>query len=336
MCDSKKAKRPKGTSLQTLTKIPDLGVLGGKGLELLLDLVLPLLEVEASLVVVLDLLASSGLLLLGGDVNRVSTDGLVGLLVHFLNVIRLDTSSQELGELLLVLVVVFLFEVAHVISNMATIDVRAKDFGIQFLGLGIVTGETVLAVGNEDTTIGGSLHGSENTRTGGGALETSIQEALEGARGILSGLSHGDSAIWLFNTLVLVSKTELGQDATSDKETSGVGGSPVGQTTLDTVLGKFVRVSGGKNKVTLELGIDNLADNVRVGEADNKTVLGGVVLVLGLDNKTLASVVVSLALYFTLNGSTPWLITRLVPWSIGWWADMEWGQGCCCCKWIVR
>jgi hypothetical protein len=178
-----------------------------------------------------------------------------------------------------------------------TIDVGAEDLSIELLGLSIETGETVLTVGDEDTTIGGSLHGSEDTGTGGGALKTDIQEALEGTGSILDGLGHRDGAIGLGDTLVLVGKTELGQDTTSNEETGGVSGSPVGQTTLNTVLGELMSISRGKNKVTLELGVHDLADDVSVGEADNKTVLGGVVLVLGLNDKTLASVVVGLTLY---------------------------------------
>jgi hypothetical protein len=38
----------------------------------------------------------------------------------------------------------------------------------------------------------------------------------------------------------------------------------------------------------------NLADDVLVGDANDKTVLGGSVLVLGLNDETLASVVVGL------------------------------------------
>jgi hypothetical protein len=247
-------------------------------------------------VVVLDLLAGSGLLLLGGDVGGVLTDGVVGILVHLLEIVGLNTGGDELGELLLVLVIVILLEVTHVVSNVTTIDVRAENLGIELLGLSIETGETVLTVGDEDTTIGGSLHGSEDTGTGRGTLKTDIQEALEGTGSILNGLGHGDGTIGLGDTLVLVGKTELGQDTASDEETSAVGGSPVGQTSLDTVLGELVSVSRGKNKVTLELGVDDLADDVSVGEADNKTVLGGVVLVLGLNDKTLAGVVVGLTL----------------------------------------
>jgi hypothetical protein len=72
--------------------------------------------------------------------------------------------------------------------------------------------------------------------------------------------------------------------------------SPVGQTTLDAVTRKFVRVGSSKNVIALELGVDDLANDVLVGETDNQSVLGRVVLVLGLNNQTLASVVVGLTL----------------------------------------
>lgn len=50
-------------------------------------------------------------------------------------------------------------------------------------------------------------------------------------------------------------------------------------------------VGGGKGKAYLELGVDNLDDDVLVGEPDHEPVLGGVVLVLGLRDKTLPGVV---------------------------------------------
>jgi hypothetical protein len=107
-----------------------------------------------------------------------------------------------------------------------------------------------------------------------------------------------DGTIGLSETFVLVSKTELGEDTTGQKETSGIGSSPVGQTTLDTESGKFVSVSGSKNEIALELGIDDLTDDVLVGETDDHSVLGRVVLVLGLNDKSLSGIVVGLTLYF--------------------------------------
>lgn len=69
---------------------------------------------------------------------------------------------------------------------------------------------------------------------------------------------------------------------------------------FDTVTLKLVAVGGAEDFIAGDLGGDNLADDVFVGKADDKTVLGGVVFILGLGNETLASVVVSLSCSTTL------------------------------------
>jgi len=263
---------------------------------LLSNLVVALLLVEALLLVGLGLVASSGLLLLGQLGAGVLTDSSVSLSVHVLDIISSDVTSNEASELLLVTLLIFVLEVLHVLRDVDTVDVVAEKFSIKRLALNVETGETVLTVGDVDTTIRGTLDGTEETGTSGGTLETDIKESLEGTGAVLDGLSHLDSAIGLSDTLILLIKTELGKSTTSNKETSSVGGSPVGQTTLDTIAGKLVGVGGSKNVITLELGIDDLADDVLVGETDNESVLGRVVLVLGLNNQTLAGVVVGLTL----------------------------------------
>lgn len=55
-------------------------------------------------------------------------------------------------------------------------------------------------------------------------------------------------------------------------------------------------VGRGQDKVALNLGIDDLANDIRVGETNDKTILGGIVLVLILNDQTFTSIVVSLAL----------------------------------------
>lgn len=55
-------------------------------------------------------------------------------------------------------------------------------------------------------------------------------------------------------------------------------------------------VGRGEDDITLDLGVDDLGDDVLVGEADDETVLGAVVLVLGLGDEALSGVVVGLAL----------------------------------------
>ena len=107
---------------------------------------------------------------------------------------------------------------------MTTEDVLFEDLSIQLLGLWVVTGETLLVVGNVDTTVASTLEGTEHTRTSRSALETDIEVALEGAGGILliESLSQSELTIGLSDTLVFVGKTELGQSTTSNEETSGI------------------------------------------------------------------------------------------------------------------
>jgi hypothetical protein len=56
-----------------------------------------------------------------------------------------------------------------------------------------------------------------------------------------------------------------------------------------------VGIGGAKDFVSTELRSDKLADDVSVGESNDKTVLGRVVFVLGLSDEALAGVVVGLA-----------------------------------------
>jgi hypothetical protein len=236
------------------------------------------------------------LLLLAGLGGGVLTDSLVSLGVHVLDLVGGDALLEEGSELLLVALLIFLLEVLHVLSNVDTEDVVAEELVIVGLGLNVVTRETRAGVGDVETTVGGTLQGTKDTGTSRGAGNTDVKEGLEGTGTLLVGLSLLDSAIGLGDTLVLVSKAKLGQDTAGKEQTGGVGSRPVGQTTLDAVAGKLVGVGSGQDKVTLELGVHDLADNVTVGEANHQSVLGRVVLVLGLDDQPLASVVVGLAL----------------------------------------
>jgi hypothetical protein len=54
-------------------------------------------------------------------------------------------------------------------------------------------------------------------------------------------------------------------------------------------------IGGAEDFIASELRGDNLADDVSVGESNDKAVLGRVVFVLGLSNEALAGIVVGLA-----------------------------------------
>lgn len=251
---------------------------------LLADTVVALLLVEGSLG---ELLASMMVndSLGGGLAGRVSTDGLMSLSVHLLKVISIDAGLDELGELAVV-ELGLLRELAHVISNVTTKDVLTEDLSIASVLLGIVAGEALLAVRNVDTAIDGSLEGTKDLGTSGGTTKTNIEEGLEGTGTLLHVELGGLEA-------------KGGQSTTSAEETSAISSSPVGQTNLDTISGELMRVGRGQDHITLNLGIHKLTDDVGVGAADDETVLGGVVLVLVLDDEALTGIVVGLTLTAT-------------------------------------
>merc|ERR1711939_625742 len=197
-----------------------------------------------------------------------------------------------LAEALLVL----FFERLHELSNVAAEDVVAESVGVELLGLGVVAREALGVVGDEDAAVRGTLHGAKDTCAGRSAGEANVEEALEGAGAVLDGLGHGVRAIGLRLAFVLVCEAELGQGTAGDEKAGRVGGGPVGETVLNAVARELVGVGGGEDVVALDLGVHDLADDVAVGDADDKAVLGGVVLVLGLADEALAGVVVRLAL----------------------------------------
>ena len=64
---------------------------------------------------------------------------------------------------------------------------------------------------------------------------------------------------------------------------------------LDSVTLKLVTVGCAEDFVASDLGGNDLANDVFVGEADDEAVLGSVVFVLGLSDETLTGIVVGLA-----------------------------------------
>lgn len=226
----------------------------------------------------------------------------MGLSVELLNVTSLNTSLLVLVELGGETLLIVVGKTLHVLSDVATEDVVAESLSVELLGLDVETGEAALGVGDEDTTVGGTLHGTEDTGTSGGTGKTNIKESLEGAAGALVGLSslgEGVLTIGLLNTGELLIQAELLEGTAGKEETGGVGGSPVGQTVGDAIALELVGVGAGEDLVTGDLRVDDLGDDVAVGEADDQAVLGGVVLVLGLGDQALTGIVVGLTLTAT-------------------------------------
>lgn len=227
----------------------------------------------------------------------------MGLSVKVLKTLSLDVVVDVLLELAAVALLIVVGKSLHVLSDVATVDVVAEDVSVELLGLHVVTGESLLGVGDEDTTVRGTLHGTKDTGAGGGALQANVEEDLEGAALAivgLGGLGEGELTIGLLDTGEVLVEAELLEGAAGDEETGGVGSGPVGQTVLDTVGLELVRVGRDEDLVARDLRGDDLADDVLVGEADDEAVLGRIVLVLGLGDEALAGVVVGLALLAAL------------------------------------
>merc|ERR1712038_233232 len=150
------------------------------------------------------------------------------------------------------------------------------------------TREALLVVRNVEATVAGTLHGTEDSVTGGGSDETNIEVSLEGASVVLA-ISSGDTGELIIERLVL-------EESTGEKKTGGIGSGVVGETAGNTESLELARVSGSNSNVTLDGGVVDGGDDALVGEADDHSVLLGVVLVLGVDDESLTSVVVGLTL----------------------------------------
>ena len=146
----------------------------------------------------------------------------------------------------------------HELGDVATVDVRLEDLGVELLGLGVKAREAALGVGHKDAAVRRALHGTEDTGTGRGARDADVEEGLERAGLALDRLGELELARGLGDALVLVGEAELGEGTARDEEAGRVARSPVGEAVLDAVARELVRVGGGEDDVTLELGRDDL------------------------------------------------------------------------------
>jgi len=175
---------------------------------------------------------------------------------------------------------------------------------VVLLGITVVSREALLGMGNINSTIGGTLKAAEDTASSGGGLASNIEEGAEGALvfidlvdvvSLLSDLGLHNGSINLFISLVDIIESNLLEKTTGDKKSGAVGSSVVLKSDLESVTGELETGGRGKNAVTVDETVNNLADDLLVGETDDKTVLGRLVLVLGLAAKTLSLTVVGLS-----------------------------------------
>jgi len=264
-----------------LLKLSILGILFGLDISLPLRQGLLHLALEA-------LVRSEGLLLTG---TGILTDLLVNTLIKLLQTISLNILRKVSGKLLLVLGVIFLLEVLHVLTNVASEDALTVHVRVVLLGVTVITRESLLGVGDIKSTIGGALQGTEDTASSRGGLASNIKEGTEGTLvlidlinvvGSLSNRGRDDISVNLVITLIDIIQTNLLEETTSAQQSSTVGSGVVLKSDLQSVTGEFVRAGRREDAVTIDQGVHDLADHLTVGETHDDTVLGGLVLVLGL------------------------------------------------------
>lgn len=260
-----------------------------------------------------------GLGLLGGRGGALA-DGFVGLSIDVTDLggTSLLKGGFPLAELALESVGVLLLEQLVVSLDMLAEDVSLVLLGVEArlglfglldrlallvgdnLGLrDVVAWESVLAMGDIETAIASTLHGTEHSVASGGADKTNIEEGLEGTAltVLVLSLDVVHLAIRLELALVAVSHANVlkTEKAAGGEQTGAVGSSIICVTSMDTEAVELPRVGGHKGLVTLDRGVDNLADDSLVGSAHDETVLLAVVLVLLLNDEAFAGLVVRLA-----------------------------------------
>jgi hypothetical protein len=178
--------------------------------------------------------------------------------------------------------------------------------GIERFGISVVTRESLVTVRDVKTSITGSLHGTENFGTSGGVLDSNIQQGTERSLLVIDLTNEVSAAVhdggnnltsWLLNTGIGLIKTNLFQQTTSQQQTSAVSGSVVLQASGQTMLDQLLRSGRCKDFVTVDLSVNNLADDVSVGKSHNKTIFRGLVFVLVLGDKFVTLTVISATLY---------------------------------------
>ncbi len=239
----------------------------------------------ASLVDILERLLAEGLLPDGELLLEGS-----GVLTLQLVVVLLDVDTHDVLEMLLSgelsLGLLLLFDGTTLLAVATSLGLLPSE-----------TGESLLVMGDVDSTIASTLHGTEHSVSSGSSGETDIEVSLEGASlGVLVG-DVVELAISLGLTDKLVVDFLVGEKSTGEKETGSVSGSVVSETTGDVAeVLELLGVGGAHGHVTLEGRVDNGGEDSLVGETDDHSVLLGVVLVLVVDDESLTSVVVGLSL----------------------------------------
>jgi hypothetical protein len=211
-------------------------------------------------------------------------------------VISTDAQFDVAGELAFEGFFVLSLQFLHVFCNMLAEDVFAVNGSVEFLLLSVVAREALDGVRDVESTINGAFHGTEDTGSSGGAGQSNVQVATESSWSVIQWFDEVFVSGDVGASAVEAVQPEFLENTTGNQKTGGVSCSVVGQTDLDAVFRQFMGVRGADNAVTFDASVSDLTGDVAVAQTHNQTVLGSVILILILEDKTFASLVVSSAL----------------------------------------
>lgn len=107
---------------------------------------------------------------------------------------------------------------------MTAVNVLLQHFGVKRLVFWVVPREALLGMRDEETTIACTLHGTKDTGTGGGALKSDVEVALEWSAGVVAFKSLGEDQLssGFLLTFVLVAETDFIESTASHEEAGRV------------------------------------------------------------------------------------------------------------------
>ncbi len=129
---------------------------------------------------------------------------------------------------------------------------------------------------NLKTSVGGSLEDSEDSVSDGWSDESDVEDAGEGSSvADLGSRNIVVISVDLLVTLVGLVELEGSKDSSGKEQSSGIRSGVVGETGSKTELLELLGGGLGKDLVSLEGGVDDLGDDLGVGEPGDKSVLRG-------------------------------------------------------------
>mmetsp|Transcript_3421 Transcript_3421/g.5734 ORF Transcript_3421/g.5734 Transcript_3421/m.5734 type:complete len:235 (+) Transcript_3421:355-1059(+) len=196
---------------------------------------------------------------------------------------------------------IFLLQHLHVLFHMIAENLLLVGLCIvlrltTFLISCLETREVLGLVGNMEASVNCTFQCSPHAVPHASASNANIQNALERPLLILLILHVIFFAVKLFLPFELFVQSKLLQDTTGHQEPGGVCCSIVLMPSRDTKMSQLIGGCCGNNHVTSQGGVNTLANDTLVGEANYQSVLSVVELVLVLAHHFAASMIVCLAL----------------------------------------